>query len=175
MNIDKEKSGVVGFAFGKPRSIPANNCISMIVCKKARELNAPTFVQFDILILDPQIKTFYAKEYAHQTPTTYEVASQAIDWAIVHNIEKLWIVAAPCRFTRCLRDITYIAEQKKAKIKFRICQEIYHKTYSDDWFCKRSRQWWTRNKITFWLRELPLLLIPIHFYKKLTNRGQNSW
>mgnify|MGYP000540905935 CR=1 FL=1 len=175
MSPDKEKSGIVGFAFGTPRSIPSNNAISMIICKKARELNAPVFVQFDILILDPEIDVFYAKEYAHQALTTYEVASQAIDWAITHNIKKLWIVATPCHFTRCLRDITYVAEQKKAKIKFRICQEIYDKTYEKDWLSKRSEQWWTRNKIFFWIRELPLLLTPIHFYKKITDKGQSSW
>ena len=170
-----EKEGIVGFAFGKPRSLPANNIISMIICKKARELNAPVFIQFDILVLDPGIEVFYTKEYAHQDITTYEVASQAIDWAIKNKIKKLWIVAAPPHLTRCTRDITYMAEQRNAEINFRICQETYHKIHSEDWFFKRSKEWWTRNKLFFWIREIFLIFTPIYFYKNFTDKGQSSW
>jgi hypothetical protein len=169
--VKKEtKEGVVGFAFGKPRSIPANNYISMIVCRKSRELDAPVFTQFDVLILDPTIKVSYATEYVHKTPTTYEVAYQAIDWALKNEIKKLWVVMAPCHLARCFRDIDYVAEQKKAEIEFEICQEIYSKEYRKDWFCKRSQQWWTRSWWQWWPRELLLLLTPIFFYKKRSTK-----
>ncbi len=168
----KEKEGIVGFAFGKPRSIPANNIISMIVSRKARKLKAPAFIQFDILILDPEIEVFYAKEYSHQDITTYEVASQAINWAIKNNIKKLYIVAAPPHLFRVTGDFDYISKEKNAEIEFQICKEVYNKKYKSNWFCEMSKQWWTRRKIFFWVREMALLFMPIFLYKKIADKGK---
>ncbi len=174
----KNKEAVIVFAFGCPSRIESNIILSYIALNKVKELEeknkvAIIFTQYDVAIPEENIKVKVVRpnEIMNNPFTTYELSIKAIEWAVKNEIKKLWIVAAPCHFTRCLRDITYVTEQKKAKIKFQTCQEIYQKTYSNDWFCKGSKEWWTRSSWLWWPREIMLLLTPIYFYKKITTKN----
>ena len=162
----ERKVGVVAFAFGAPAEIESNEIIAEIALKKAKEVGATIFTQYDVS-LGENFDVVRPNEIMNCPPTTYELAFKAVEWAEEFKINELWIVAAPCHQHRCERDIKYILwlKNKDLEVNVQVCDEAKNFT---EWFSRKSMYWWTRSPLLWWLRELPLLFTPMYFYKKMT-------
>ena len=165
MKEKKKKAGIIAFAFGAPHNIPSNKALAEIALKKAKELDAIIFTQYDVS-LDENFNVVRPNEIMNCPPTTYELSFKAIEWAKKNEIRELWIVAAPYHTFRCLRDLHYVAWEKNFKVEIKTCDEVKNFT---DWFSRKSMQWWTQSSLHWWLRELPILFTPMPLYKKMTS------
>jgi len=160
-------AGVVAFAFGVPSSIRSNRLIALIASKRARELDCRVYTQFDVNIL-PGIETTYINQQDNNPPTTLRIARGAVQWAVIHRLTELWIVAAKPCLDRALRDVQQTIREIEAEIKVYVCAEINQ--YSEDsWFCMDSSQPRVRSRKEWRKRERILKLMPFFLYKRIAN------
>lgn len=71
------ETGIVAFAFGAPGRILSNRLIAGIASRKARELGATVYTQFDVLV-EPEIKVEYISENPGNPPPTLRIARGAV-------------------------------------------------------------------------------------------------
>lgn len=161
------KTGVVAFAFGTPESILSNLHIAHIASRKARELGAAVYAQFDVRV-EPGIKVEYTSEKPGNPVPTLRLARGAVQWAKRLELKELWVSAAKPHLWRCLRDLRWAACEAGTNIEVRACEAI--EQYSEDvWFCFYSTQERTRSREAWDKRERILKLMPFFLYKLIAS------
>ena len=160
----KTKIGIIALAFGRPKSLPSNRIISEIVTKKAKELSAPVYTQFDIRP-NSKVDVYYTKEKPGHPAPTLRVMRGAVQWAYRKGITKFLIVAAKPHLPRGIRDLNYAMKEAKYQVEIEICKEI--EAHSDKWFCPQSKQRHTRSKWIWKCREFIIRLLPFFVYKRI--------
>lgn len=158
------KAGVVAFAFGVPSTIRSNRRIGQIASRKARELGAPVYTQFDVLVGDG-IKTYYTEEQPGNPPPSLRIARGAVQWARRNFLDEFWVVAAKPHLWRCVRDLNRaIGETNDLAARVRVCDEI-EQFPEAEWFCSDSTRERTRSREAWDKRERILKLMPFFLYK----------
>jgi len=164
---EKEKYGVVAFAFGVPETIRSNQRIAQIASQKAREFKAPVYTQIDVRIdvrVDTDIKVEYAEEKTGNPPPTLRIARGATQWAKWRRITYLWVVAAKPHLWRCMRDLKKAVIEEGLDIFVVACKEI-DQYPEDEWFCQNSTQARVRSRKDWERREKILKVMPFFLYK----------
>lgn len=159
------KSGIAAQAFGVPSTILANRLISEMTTRKAKELGCPVFTQLDIQ-LEQGIEVTYCREIPGNPPPTFQIAREAVRWAMKKGITELWLACAKPHRPRCERDFNWAVKEADADITIRVCEEVEQHPNSE-WLCsdstqKRTKSWWD-----WWPREIILLLMPFFVYKRV--------
>ena len=155
---------IVAFAFGKPYSILSNRRIAEIAIKKAKELDAEIFTQYDVLI-KADLEFQYIDKINKEVPTTLGLARKAVEYAVKEKYKNIWVAAALPHLSRCMRDMwCVIHELKVVGLNVFVCEgsEQYPE---NEWYCVDSEQKHTRSKEEWELREDLIKEIPLCFYK----------
>lgn len=160
--MNTQRTGIVVFAFGIPKSIRSNKIIIDIASELAKSKGVPVFSQrgmpfgFGIDV-----------EYAMgdmETPTL-KIADQAVKWAWRRSLSEIIIVAAGPHAKRCKKDIETRLKEERLPIKVSICPET--DLYDGFWFCKGSKQFRTRSPLCWRVREWALMNIPFWLYRQI--------
>jgi hypothetical protein len=157
------KVAIVAFSFGAPATIRSNQCLAQIVSRKAVELNALVFADYDIPI-GPEVEA----EFMEGSSSTWQFARSAVKWAIHQEITEFLVVAAEPRLWRCRRDLDQAIKIAKAKINLFSCLET--KQFSEaDWYCHDSTQLRTRTRYNWEKREGIVRQLPFFIYKLIAS------
>lgn len=157
------KTGIIAFAFGMPWAIPPNRIIAEIALKRARELNAAVYTQYDIHI-NNGIEVEHIDQDIDSPPPTLRIARGAVQWAKQQGLKDLLIIAAEPHLWRAMRDVKKAIREAGVEIEVHTCLDIYDHP-EDNWFCPTSRQVRTRSKEAWNKRERILKLLPFGIYK----------
>lgn len=132
--------------------------------KRAEELGASVFTQKDIYIDVNVIDVTYCTEESDNPPPTLRIAREAMKWASMKDIEKIYIACAVPHWRRARRNCERAAEEKGLGIQFSPIFELFK--YGDrEWFCKDSTQPRTQSKRVWERRENILEILPFWIYK----------
>ncbi len=159
--------GIVAFAFGTPGTIQSNRRIAEIASKKARELKCRVFTQLDIII-ESGIEVTYINQEPNNPPPTLRIARRAVQWAVIHGLTDLWIIAAKPHVWRATRDIEQTVYERGIWIKIHVSREI-EQYPEESWFCSDSTQERARSRKAWNKRERILKLMPFFIYKRVAN------
>lgn len=166
---------ILAFAFGNPHWLKSNKVIAKRAVNLARIFNADIFTQKDILI-DKGVARHYCIMYAENKAirqeddyqeylSTFDIIERFARCAKKEKWEKVWVVAAPQHIGRCLRDLEKTLKKENLKIEILIDSvDDYDK---NTWYSEESTQWRTRSPLLWWLREIPLRIMPWRLYKKI--------
>lgn len=163
------KAGIVAFAFGAPDTLPSNRYIGEIACQKAVELGAPVFTQLDV----PTTEMVYRhpiREVLGRPPSTFQISLGAMEWSLEHELDVIYIAAAPPHIFRVQKDIVHAMAEKRHKVEVRFLDEIFAKAAQIEWFCQHSTQPWTRTPEAWQRRERQIGWIPRWLYKHVAVR-----
>ena len=161
------RNGIVAFAFGQPWYVLSNLRIQWSAMQRSNQMQAPIFTQSDIKIDEQKFDvTFATQKKEESPPPTLRIAREAVQWAIRHDINQLWIICAKPHWWRCHRDLHFaIREAKmKGKIKARTPVEIMTAERMS-WFTLKSTQARTRSFPEWEKRENILRRMPMALYK----------
>jgi len=163
---------ILAFAFGAPENIKPNR----LIAHRVNYLSLPDkwgvdiFTQKDVPL--DQMNPIFAENVTAKKGyfSTLNVVQAFVNWIIVSSIRgEEWseciIVAAPQHQWRCCRDLKKVSKERGLTMKMKIIidDELEFKNMYD----KYSHQWWTRSWWQWWLREIPLRLLPWWLYKKI--------
>ncbi|MBI5306230.1 hypothetical protein HZB04_01435 [Candidatus Wolfebacteria bacterium] len=163
---------ILAFSFGGNDEIDIVNWrIGARAKRLAQKYNAPMVIQAEIINKAAQVTPFNGGDYefnpivigsntAHLS--TFQVILEFSKFAEERGWKKVSAVAAPPHCRRCIRDLK--------KFGFEIFKDSYNsfKDYSIYvWYNIESSQWWTRSLLNWWIREIPLRLLPWRIYKKI--------
>ncbi len=162
----KEKPDVVvAFAFGAFLAKDIFHSPNYWMAEQAKALalryGIPIVTQWDIALFledDKKIKVFNAQKNPEKSISTLEIAQTAAKLAREHGWKKAIVIATPQHHRRCMRDLK--------KVGFS-CRYFWNMTPAWGWYSSKSTQFWTRSPWLWWLREIPLRLIPWRLYKKI--------
>lgn len=159
-----KKTGIITFAFGKPKTLEANKLIARLAIEYSKINNAPILLQKDIPIDNGNIT--HVTEFEDMPPPTYTIAKDAIPWIINNNLSKVIIIAAEPHIDRCVRDV------EKLLIKNSLTTEVTCLTVENyhGWFDKKSTQKRTQSYGSWWFREFILMNMPFVLYEKISLR-----
>ena len=168
--------GVVAFAFGMPWDIPANLRIAKATMRKALELSAPILTQKDICI--PRnyeghddcfdVTRIPEGNWRSEPPSTFQIAREAVRWAVERGINHLLIVAADPHASRCCRDMRVAlaeANEKNIMVELILFVESDGALPQESWFRPNSPRFRLRFRWLWRLRELTLNHIPVVLYR----------
>ncbi|MDP1706436.1 MAG: hypothetical protein Q8L36_01285 [bacterium] len=164
-----DKIGVVAFAFGVPSTIESNERISEIASAIARELKAKgVYTQTDVVI-EKGIAVWQIEEKSgSKPPPTLRIAREAVRWANLFDLNKLYVVAAKPHYWRAVRDLKRAVRERKAKIE--VCQVSRINQYPEgSWFCSDSTQERTQSRTNWEKRERILRHTPFWIYKLIAS------
>lgn len=164
---------ILAFSFGSPCWLKSNQVIAKKTVILAKILNADIFTMKDILI---------NKEFAHYHHVEYaeNIINNGVNKKYLSTLglircfaryakgkvwEKVWVIAAPQHIGRCLRDLEKTLKKENLRIEILIGNDA---DYDEEfWYFKDSTQRCTRSPFIWWLREIPLRLLPWWLYKKI--------
>lgn len=164
----EKKYLIVTWAFGSPSSLPSNRRLANIALKKARQLKASIYTQYDVPIDIEEGEEKVAVKYLRgKNPPTLRLARAAVKWALEEGLTDIVVVAAEPHVMRCCRDLHDALREAKASLVIHIASEVY--SYSkEEWFCPQSEQARTRSEQQWEFRELLLSHMPKALYKRLS-------
>jgi len=154
---------IVVFAFGKFKKCLEFPNWSMAVRATdiAENLKVPIFTQGDMPVLPTGTTAeIYFAEKCEETGrlSTLEIIQRLKELADGKSWNKVYVVAASPHIKRCVRDLK--------KFGFEVVKEYPHSSLS---YNANSFYWWTRSPFLWWLREIPLRLLPWRLYKKIAS------
>jgi len=162
---------ILAFAFGSYENIRLNRLIANRATYLSLSGRADIFTQKDVPL--GQMNPIFAENVTAKKGyfSTLNVVQAFVNWIIVSSIRgEKWseciIVAAPQHQWRCCRDLKKVLKEQGLTMKIFIDDEFEF----EDMYEKYSHQWWTRSWWQWWLREIPLRLLPWWLYKKITQR-----
>lgn len=168
-----KKKVVLAFAFGAPSNLYYNTVICQRALYLANELNIALITQEDIsanivkvkLSREPLPSLLVARHPQGHYLSALGVIVYGLErWCDEHHFPKsevdVYIVTAPLLIKRCVRDLI-----KEGFEHIKTPFQNYPRTC---WFDKNSTQPWTRSWWRWWLREIPLRLLPWWLYQKLS-------
>lgn len=169
-------TAIVVFAFGQPSTTAPNTYLANLARDASlQEDNAPIYTQRDIVI--PERGSicvhYFPGEELENPPPTLRIAR----WFVKHHLEdtqRVIIVAAEPHLGRVCRDMRYVIKEEAGmqvgmlgvKLEF---PGVLLEQRGRVWFCpesvqKRTTSWWR-----WWLRELPLRLLPLRLYVRVAS------
>ena len=160
---------ILAFAFGAPENIRPNRLIAHQTTYLSLPRGADIFTQKDVPL--DQLSTVFAENVTAKKDclSTLDVVQAFVNWIMVllaregEIWDKCIIVAAPQHRLRCCRDLEKTLKEYKLAMEIIIDDELE----AEDMYDKYSHQSWTRSWWQWWLREIPLRLLPWWLYKKI--------
>ena len=134
---------IVPFLFGLPTSLLGNLNIVKRAEELGKELNIPVS-EIDV---------------SERMSSTFKFVKALASVADRNGWKKILVVAAPDHAWRCVRDLK--------KLGFEAEADDYFSKNGILLYDKNSEQWWTRSRFLFWLREVPIFLLPFWLYDKI--------
>ena len=173
--VKTEKTVILAFSFGAPKNIRPNRLIAHRATYLSLSGNTDIFTQKDIPL--DQMNPIFAENVSAKKDyfSTLDVVQSFVNWIIISSIrgeKEIWkeciMVAAPQHQWRCCRDL------KKTLKEHGLTMEIFvdDGLEFEDMYDKYSHQSWTRSKWKWWLREIPLRLLPWWLYKKMCKQKE---
>lgn len=150
---------ILAFAFGTSDLV--NWQIAQQVDLLAKEYSVPVIAQEEVAT------RMYVKAEVVIAPSqevclsTLHICRQFESGANQRHWNKVLVVAAPPHQKRCVRDLGMLGFG--AQTETGALTEWF--TYWQWWYDKTSHQRWTRGPLRWWLREIPLRLLPWWLYK----------
>lgn len=149
----KKYDVVAPFLYGLPTTLDSNLEIDKRAKERSRTLDIPIFDEL----------TFAAKTGLADGMDTSEWTSSTLKYVKALAIaakkpcwKKVLVIAAPDHAWRCVRDLK--------KLGFEAEADDYFLKNGMMFYNKKSKQWWTRSRWQFWLREAPLRFLPFWLY-----------
>lgn len=162
------KFGVVAYAFGTPATIEPNQRIAKMAATLATELSAPIFTQADIQIPQPTTPvSYFPNEDPDNPPPTLRIARAAVEWAMINNIDVLYVVCASPHRWRCMRDTKAAAKERGSRIDVRDRAKAETEAEYMSWFTRTSTQERTQTEEAWLKREVILKIAPFFIYKRM--------
>lgn len=151
----KKYDVVAVFAFGLPPELESNK----LLIKRAAYLGSI----YNILVIAegalPESET-YQDNIFYLTPeenyTTLRFVKFFVNLANKNGWKNVLVVAAPCHSKRCCRDLERFGFSTTYDKHFFFCGVSL--------FNRKSFQWFTRSRFLYFLREIPLRLLPWPIY-----------
>ncbi|OGG58642.1 hypothetical protein A2765_02875 [Candidatus Kaiserbacteria bacterium RIFCSPHIGHO2_01_FULL_56_24] len=166
--IDKEiemSSGIVAFAFGFPDTVVANLAIARLAYEEASRLSAPIYTQHEVHVHGAE----YVDAPGPQGPIpTLRLCRAAVQWAHLRGLDEIVIGAAKPHLWRCIRDLEYAVQEVNFPIAVRASGYI-NKVAPEDWFRGDSQQWYTNNRLAWYLRDTILRIMPMFIYARIAS------
>lgn len=163
----------VAFAFGTPSDTMANQRIAMMSCQACIPSDPGIYTQMDVDIPDLQVagkqygmKVTYTPERPGYPPPTLRIARGAVEWAKANHVTTLYIACAYPHLWRCKRDMRLAIQEKRANIEIKVCPEA---RYTKGWFCKDCTQPRANNRLSWYMREIIIMMMPVWLYKKIAS------
>lgn len=150
---------VVAFAFSK------NGLSNLSIAKRATELarswEAPIFTQKDVARYIPQKSSLFTASEDNGYLSTFGIVRQLTDLAKKAGWTRVIVVAAPSHEGRCIRDIKKMGFGVMHDYVLRL---LYPKSH---WYHRQDRQFWVRNPLIWWAREIVLRILPWSTYRRI--------
>ncbi len=167
---------IVVFAFGQPSTTVPNTYLAELAKEiSLEEDNAPIYTQRDIVIPERgSIRVYYfPKEELWNPPPTLRIARWFAKYSL-EDTQRVIIVAAEPHFRRVCRDMEYVIREEMGmqvgmlgvKLEF---PGVLLEQGNHAWFCSESTQKRTTSWWRWWLRELPLRLLPLWLYVRVAS------
>ena len=160
---------VVALAFGVPAELRSNKCVAEVASLQSEALGgAPIFTQLGMEMHYGLPTKPIEGEHPGHWANTMQMATAAVAWAKKEGICELWIAAATPHLRRTLRDFQDEVRRQDVTIELRECPQ--HMEFSSaDWFCADSEQSRTRTRLVWYAWDIPLMLMPLSLYRRLTD------
>ncbi len=150
---------IVAFAFSKEGT--CNGFIASHAVDLARKFDVPVFTQEDIkkrMSEFSPVATIVAAEEGYLS--TLGIVSQLKAAAKAPGWHRVAVVAAPCHYWRCVRDLQ--------KMGFKVVDVGNLKRRAIPWWNPFDPQVWVHNPFIWWVREIPVRLLPWWLYSRIT-------
>ncbi len=156
---------IVAFAFGVFKEQDQHEFPNWHIARQAeyfaKKFSIPIVTQKDVPVNTTRIEVLFVEK--EKCLSTLDVAKKVAELAEKRDWHRARVIAAPPHEWRCRRDLRRLGFKEVEG------DDYFRFFYSSKvWFSKKSIQPWTRSLIRWWLREIPLRLIPWWLYKKIT-------
>lgn len=153
-------------AFGFSKKGMSNFRIAHHAQDLSDKYNVPIFTQSDVsdeLYIDSSKPLAYDAEETDGYLSTLGIVRSLKRKASDKKWKRVMVVAAPCHEWRCVRDL------RKTGFEILEDESDYKRKYRRfHWFHEKDPQVWVRNPVIWWLREIPLRVLPWSLYSRLT-------
>lgn len=163
------KAIIFAQAFGAPASLPSNEAIKRRALLLREYFKAPVVTQNDIAINRNVENVFFGEDYIKER----YLSTLGLDRVLISlirekgwysDIERVIVVAAPMHIKRCRRDVTrMLSEAGYGKVE--VIADVPRLKPAGAWYSRKSSQAWTRSARQWWMREIPIRLLPWPVYK----------
>ncbi|MCG2699298.1 hypothetical protein L6251_02695 [Candidatus Parcubacteria bacterium] len=166
--MEEKPDVVVVFAFGAFLAKDIFHSPNYWMAEQAKTLalryGIPIITQWDIAQFwedNKGIQLFNVQKDIKKHISILQISEEAKKLALKYGWIKIAVIATPQHHRRCMRDL------KKIGFSWR-CWYFSNTTPAWGWYSSKSTQFWTRSPWRWWLREIPLRLMPWWLYKKIT-------
>ena len=157
--------GIVVFAFGFPTGIVANQRLTEIAKQEISRDSVPVITQHEIVLDGAE----YVDTPGPEGPIpTLRLCRKAVQWAHLRGLDELVIVAAKPHLWRCIRDMKHSVREVNFNIAV-YASELIHDVPPEDWFRGDSKQWYTNNRLAWYLRDTILRIMPMSIYRRIAS------
>lgn len=152
----KKYDVVVPFAFGLPPELKSNEEILKRAALLGKALRLPVFAECVFAAKYPEVEL---AQSGGSYSSTLKLVKALAKRAEETNWKNVLVVAQPNHAKRCVRDLK--------RFGFNAVADQYFAANNMPLYDKKSLQWQTRSAWQFWLREIPLRLLPWWLYDKI--------
>ena len=168
--MDKGAPDVI-VAFGFTKEGEGNRHLASYAAYLSKQFSVPIFTQKDVARcfansdyhLERTGQSVLVAEEWDTYLSTLGIATALKREAGSRNWRRVAVVAAPCHEWRCIRDL------RKMGFKVIKTDDYLRRAYwFHFWYNRKDPQLWVHGPLIWWLREIPLRLLPWNLYSRLT-------
>lgn len=157
---------IIAFAFGVFRKQDQYKSPNWYIARQAEYLSKkfriPIITQKDVPVDSTRLEVLFVEKNGYLF--TLDIAEKAAELKERWGWHRAKVVAAPPHEWRCRRDLLRLGfKEVEGDYYLRFKFWFWHRF----WFSEKSLQPWTRSRTRWWLREIPLRLMPWWLYKKI--------